>query len=132
MAERGPLPAGVVTKLSPRSVDETVSRLEELLAARALTLFAVIDHGGLAEQAGLTLRATKLVVFGSPQAGTPLMVAEPLVALDLPLKLLVWDDGGQTKVSYLAPSTLAGRYGLGEDMAARIAGIDLISDALVT
>lgn len=132
MAQRGPLPAGVVTKVSAHSVGETVAHFEHLLAARGLMLFAVIDHGGLAEEAGLTLRDMKLVLFGNPQAGTPLMAAEPLAALDLPLKILVWDDNGTTKVSYLAPSALVARYGQGEDMAARLAGIDALSDALVS
>ena len=74
-----------------------------------MKLFTVIDQSGEAEAAGLELRDTKLVIFGSPQAGTPVMVAAPLAALDLPLKVLVWEDGHQTKVSYMAPSELAAR-----------------------
>ena len=85
---------GVVTKTSPRSVSETVARLESLAEAKGLKLFAVIDHSGEAEKAGLALRDTKVVIFGSPQAGTPVMQAVPLTALDLPLKVLVWSDGG--------------------------------------
>jgi uncharacterized protein (DUF302 family) len=96
-----------------------------------LKLFAVIDHSGEARHAGLELRDTMVVLFGSPAAGTPVMVASPLAALDLPLKVLVWDDEGQTKVSYLDPAALAARYDLGPDYAGRLAGIHAITDALV-
>jgi uncharacterized protein (DUF302 family) len=96
-----------------------------------LKLFAVIDHSGEARHAGLELRDTMVVLFGGPAAGTPVMVASPLAALDLPLKVLVWDDEGQTKVSYLDPAALAARYGLGPDYAGRLAGIHAITDALV-
>ena len=123
--------AGVVTKVSPRSVADTVGRLLEATAARSLKVFAVIDHSGEAEANGLELRDTKLVIFGSPQAGTPVMVAAPLAALDLPLKILVWADGDETKISYTAPSALAARYGFGDELAARLAGIDAIADAIV-
>src|SRR5690349_7944188 len=119
----------IVTKLSPRPVAETVARLSDEIAARGLTLFAVIDHSGEARAAGLELRDTKLVIFGSPQAGTPVMEAAPLAALDLPLKALVWADGDQTKVSYTAPAALAARHGLSEALAARLAGIDRLTDA---
>jgi uncharacterized protein (DUF302 family) len=102
-----------------------------LLAARGLKLFAVIDHSGEAARAGLELRETKLVIFGSPEAGTPVMAAQPLAALDLPLRALVWDDGGQTQVSYTSPSALAARHGLAEELAARLSGIDAVTDAAV-
>jgi uncharacterized protein (DUF302 family) len=122
---------GTVTKLSPRSVAATVERLTELLLAKGMKLFAVIDQRAEAEQAGLELRETVLVMFGSPAAGTPVMDAAPLAALDLPLKVLVWDDGGQTKVTYTAPEALAARYGLSAELAARLAGIGPLTDALV-
>ena len=122
---------GLVTKKSPRSVPDTVSRLSELVAARGMKLFAVIDHSGEATAGGLDLRDTKVVVFGSPEAGTPVMAAEPLVALDLPLKVLVWDDRDQTKVTYTSPGGLAARYHLSDRLAARLAGIDALTDALV-
>jgi uncharacterized protein (DUF302 family) len=122
----------VVTKVSPRSVDETVARLSEIVAAKGLKLFAVIDHSGEATAAGLELRETKLVIFGSPATGTPVMDAAPLAALDLPLKALVWADGDQTKVSYAPPATLAARYGLSDELAARLAGIDAVTTAAVT
>jgi uncharacterized protein (DUF302 family) len=121
----------VITKLSPWSVADTVARLSAVVAARAMKVFAVIDHSGEAKAAGLALRDTRVVIFGSPQAGTPVMVSTPLAALDLPLKVLVWADGHQTKVSYTAPSELADRYGLSEALAASLAGIDPVTDTVI-
>jgi len=120
-----------VSKLSPRSVVDTVHRLTTLIAARNLTLFAVIDQRAAAATAGLDLRATTLVIFGSPAAGTAVMVAAPLAAVDLPLKVLIWDDGGQTTVSYYDPAALADRHHLSADLAARLSGIGPLTDALV-
>jgi uncharacterized protein (DUF302 family) len=96
-----------------------------------MKVFAVVDHSGEAAAAGLELRDTKLVIFGSPQAGTPVMEAAPLAALDLPLKVLVWADGDRTKVSYTAPEELAARYDLSAELAGRLAGIDALTDAVV-
>jgi uncharacterized protein (DUF302 family) len=121
----------VVTKTASGSVDDAVAKLSELLETRGLKLFAIVDHSGEARRIGLELRDTKVVIFGSPEAGTPVMQAVPLVALDLPLRLLIWDDGGQTKVSYTDPDALAARYHLGDEFAQRLAGIGPISDALV-
>jgi uncharacterized protein (DUF302 family) len=121
----------VVSKLSPRTVAETVSRLTGLISAKGLKLFAVIDQRAAAQEAGLDLRDTVLVIFGSPAAGTPVMSAVPLSALDLPLKVLVWDDEGQTTVSYAAPAAVGARYGLSGDLTARLAGVDPLTDALV-
>ena len=123
--------AGVVTKASPRPVPDTVNRLTEMVEGKGIKVFAVIDHSGEAEHVGLQLRDTKLVVFGSPKAGTPVMVAAPLTALDLPLKILVWDDDGQTRVSYTAPETLAARYDLSDELVAALAVIGPLTDALV-
>ncbi len=123
--------AEVITKPSPRSVTDTVARLSGLVSAKGLKLFAVIDHSGEAASSGLELRETKVLIFGNPMAGTPVMIAAPLAALDLPLKVLVWDDAGQTRVSYTAPSVLAARYGLSDELAGRLAGIDPLTDALV-
>jgi uncharacterized protein (DUF302 family) len=123
--------AGLVIKLSPRSVTETVARLSDLLASKGLKQFAVVDHSGEAAANGLALRDTKVVIFGSPGAGTPVMQAAPLAALDLPLKVLIWDDGGQTRVCYWSPSELARRYGLSDELARRLVGIDAVTDALV-
>src|SRR5580704_11719667 len=122
----------VTTKVSPRSVAATVSRLTGILSAKGMKVFAVIDQSEEARQAGLRLRDTTLVIFGNPAAGTPVMDAAPLAALDLPLKVLIWDDAGDTKVSYYAPATLAARHHLSADLAARLAAVDPITDALVT
>src|ERR671918_2924594 len=121
----------MITKTSPRSVDDTVSRMAELLEAKGVKLFAVIDHSGEAEAVGRALRNTKVVIFGTPIAGTPVMAAVPLAALDLPLKVLVWDDGGETKLAYAAPTELAARYDLSDELAARLAAVDVITDAVI-
>jgi uncharacterized protein (DUF302 family) len=122
---------GVTTKVSPRSFADTVARLKELLAEKNVKLFSVIDQRAEARGAGLDLRDTTLVIFGNPAAGTPVMDAAPLSALDLPLKVLIWDDAGQTKVSYYAPATLAARHHLSADLASRLGAVDPITDALV-
>ncbi len=121
----------IVTKLSPRPVAGTVSKLTGMISAKGMKLFAVIDQSAEARQVGLTLRETTLVIFGSPAAGTPVMAAAPLSALDLPLKVLVWDDEGQTKVSYYAPAALAARHHLSPEVAGNLAGINALTDALV-
>ena len=121
----------MVTKSSPWSVAETVSRLAEEVTARGMKLFAVINHSGEAEASGLELRDTKVLIFGSPLGGTPVMVAAPLAALDLPLKVLVWADGDQTKLSYTGPAELAARYGLSDELAGRLAAIDAVTDAVI-
>jgi uncharacterized protein (DUF302 family) len=121
----------VVTKLSPLTVADTTSKLTGMIAAKGMKLFAVIDQAAEAREVGLTLRETILVMFGSPAAGTPVMVASPLSALDLPLKVLIWSDEGQTKVSYNAPAALAARHHLGPEVAGNLAGINGLTDALV-
>jgi uncharacterized protein (DUF302 family) len=121
----------ITTKVSPRPVPATVSRLTGILSAKGLRVFAVIDQAAEAGQAGLELRETVLVLFGNPAAGTPVMAAAPLAALDLPLKVLIWDDDGQTKVTYYGPAALAARYDLSPDLAANLAAIDPLTDALV-
>ncbi|MDP9165513.1 MAG: DUF302 domain-containing protein [Actinomycetota bacterium] len=121
----------VVTKKSPWTVGETVRRLSDEVAARNMKVFATIDHSGEAHHAGLDLRDTTVVIFGSPEAGTPVMVAAPLAALDLPLKVLIWTDGDTTKISYTAPRVLASRYRLTQDLAGRLAGIDAVTDAVI-
>jgi uncharacterized protein (DUF302 family) len=123
--------AWLVTKQSPTSVADTVARLSSIAEAKGLKVFAVVDHSGEAASAGLELRDTKVVIFGSPAAGTPVMAAHPLAALDLPLKVLVWDDDGQTKLTYTAPDELARRYGLSDELSARLAGIGPLTDAAV-
>ena len=121
----------ITTKLSPRSVTETVSRLTGILAEKGLKVFDVIDQRAEAMKVGMDLRETTLVLFGNPAAGTPVMVAAPLSALDLPLKVLIWDDAGQTKVTYYGPAALAARYGLNADLTAKLAAIDPLTDALI-
>ena len=123
--------SGTTTKLSPLSVQDTVSRLTELVTSKGMRVFAVIDQSAEASSVGLSLRETILVLFGSPTAGTPVMEASPLAALDLPLKILVWDDEAQTKVTFVAPQVLAARYGLSPELGQRLAGIEPLTDALV-
>jgi uncharacterized protein (DUF302 family) len=122
--------AGIVTRNSPRTVAGTVTRLTGILGTKGVKVFAVIDQAAEARQAGLELRQTVLVIFGNPAAGTPVMAAVPLAALDLPLKMLIWDDAGQTKVSYYPAATLAARHNLDPELAQRLA-IAPLADALV-
>ena len=117
----------VVTKLSRESVAATVAELTSMITAKGMRLFAVIDQAAEGRQAGLTLRETVLVIFGSPQAGTPVMAASPLAALDLPLKVLIWADEGQTKVSYYAAAALA----VSHHLTASLVGVNALTDALV-
>jgi uncharacterized protein (DUF302 family) len=121
----------VTTKASPGSVAATVERFRGLLQAKGIRIFAVIDQRDEASKAGLELRDTVLVIFGDPKAGTPVMVASPMTALDLPLKVLCWDDDGETKVSYESPASFSRRHHLSPDLAAKLAGIDALTDALV-
>ena len=124
--------ADIVTKLSPQSVHDTAAKLTALITAKGMKLFAVIDQAAEARQVGLTLRETTLVIFGSPQAGTPVMAASPLAALDLPLKVLIWADGDQAKVSYYSPAAVAASHHLTADLAAGLSGINALTDALVS
>jgi uncharacterized protein (DUF302 family) len=123
--------AGIVTKISPRPVADTVARFTDILGAKGVKIFDVIDQAAAAREAGLELRGTTLVIFGNPAAGTPVMAAAPLAALDLPLKVLIWDDAGQTKVTYYSPDELAARYQLGADLAGNLAAINPLTDALI-
>ena len=123
---------GIVTKPSKHTIAETLERLENVIQSKGLTIFARIDHSGEAERVGLSMQDAKLLIFGSPKAGTPVMVASPLLALDLPLKALVWKDKeGQVMVSYNSVTYLTNRYNLPVDLTKNIAGIDaLIESAL--
>ena len=121
-----------ITKDSPWPVAETIARLTELITQRGIMIFATIDQRAAARDAGLELRDTVLIIFGNPAAGTPVMDAYPLAALDLPLKLVVWDDHGHTRVSYLTPAALAARYALPESLAAPLAAIDQLTDAALS
>jgi uncharacterized protein (DUF302 family) len=122
---------GVVTKLSPLSVADTAAKLTGIIAAKGVKLFDVIDQAAEARQVGLTLRDTVLVIFGNPAAGTPVMAASPLSALDLPLKVLIWSDNGQTMVSYYAPAALAARHHIGPELVGNLAAVNALTDALV-
>jgi uncharacterized protein (DUF302 family) len=113
---------GLLQATSPYTVDETVNRLESVLADRGVQVFAVVDHSGEAEKVGMKMRPTKLVIFGNPKGGTPVMVAAPTLAIDLPLKALVWEDeNGKVWVSYNSPEYLQQRHGVPEDLIKNIA-----------
>ena len=110
------------------SVDETVERLKNILQSKGITLFAVIDHSGEARKLGMTMPATKLLIFGNPQAGTPLMLASPTSAIDLPLKVLVADDGnGQVTVSWNDPAYLQSRHGFPAELIGNIAAVETLA-----
>ncbi|MGA8841932.1 MAG: DUF302 domain-containing protein [Candidatus Aquilonibacter sp.] len=117
------------TKKSRHSFADTVMQLSKAIGAGGNTIFATIDQAAAAQGVGMTLRPTTLIVFGNPKGGTPLMDAFPLVALDLPLKLLVWEEGRSVNVSYVPMSEIASRYGV-SGMDARIDAMDHALDAL--
>jgi uncharacterized protein (DUF302 family) len=116
---------GMVTIPSHQSVNDTVKKLEEILQAKGVKLFALVDHSGEAEKAGLEMRPTKLLILGNPKAGTPLMIASPSIAIDLPLKILVWEDGdGKVWISYNSPAYLQARHGLPAELVQNIAVVE--------
>ena len=113
---------GIVTIPSRHSAEQTVQRLEDILHAKGVKLFALVDHSGEAEKAGLQMRPTKLLIFGNPKGGTPVMIAAPSIAIDLPLKILVWEDAeGKVWISYNAPAYLQQRHGLPQELVQNIA-----------
>jgi len=119
---------GIVDKPSNHSVDETVAKLKSILQAQGVTLFALVDHSGEAERAGLAMRPTKLLIFGSPKAGTPLMLAAPSIAIDLPLKILVWEnDQGKVWVSYNSSDYLKERHGLPQELVKNISAVETLA-----
>jgi uncharacterized protein (DUF302 family) len=119
---------GIINKPSSHSVDQTVEKLKGILQAKAVTLFAVVDHSGEAEKAGLKMRPTKLLIFGNPKAGTPLMQASPLSAIDLPLKILIWEDGqGKVWISYNSPEYLEQRHDLPHNLLPNIAVVEALA-----
>jgi len=123
---------GLAQVASKYTVDETVQRLQSILAQKGLQLFALVDHSGEAEKAGMKMRPTKLLIFGSPKAGTPVMVAAPTLAIDLPLKALVWqDENGKVWVSYNSPEYLQQRHGVPEGLVKNIAGAAALVAAAV-
>jgi uncharacterized protein (DUF302 family) len=123
---------GVVNLRSPYTVANTLQRLESIIAAKGLTIFALVDHSGEAEKVNLTMPPTKLLLFGSPKAGTPLMIASPSLALDLPLKALVWQAAdGAVWLSYNSPEFLQQRHNIPEALIQNIAGIRAICEQAV-
>ncbi len=119
---------GIINKSSKHSVDETLGKLQAILQARGIAVFALIDHSGEAEKVGMKMRPTKLLIFGNPKGGTPLMLAAPSIAIDLPLKILVWqDDQGKVWVSYNSPEYLAERHGLSPNLTQNIAFIETLA-----
>ncbi len=116
--------SGIKDVSSHYSVPETLTRLQLILKEKGMTVFALVDHSGEAEKAGLAMRPTQLLIFGSPKGGTPLMVAAPRLAIDLPLKALAWqDEQGQVWLSYNSPEYLQQRHGFPPDLLKNIAGI---------
>jgi uncharacterized protein (DUF302 family) len=115
---------GLIHLVSKYSVDESLQRLERLLQERGITIFACIDHSGEAQKVGLGMRPTKLLIFGSPKGGTPLMQASPTLAIDLPLKALFWqDDDGKVRLTYNDPMYLQQRHGFPAELLPNIAGV---------
>jgi uncharacterized protein (DUF302 family) len=119
---------GIVHKPSNHSVDETLRKLQELLKAKGVSVFALIDHSGEAEKVGMQMPPTKLLIFGNPKGGTPLMLAAPSIAIDLPIKILVAEDGqGKVWVSYNSPMYLAERHGVPQNLLQNLAFVDSLA-----
>jgi uncharacterized protein (DUF302 family) len=123
---------GIVNKPSNHSVDETLRKLQDLLETKGIAIFALVDHSGEAKKVGLQMPNTKLLIFGNPKGGTPLMLATPSIAIDLPLKILIWEDEqGQSWVSYNDPQYLAERHGLPQNLVQNIAFVETLAASIV-
>ena len=123
---------GIVSTASPYSVEETVKHLEALLEAKGITIFARVDHSGEAAKAGMEMHPTKLLIFGSPKAGTPVMLAAPSAALDLPLKALVWEDvGAKVWITYNDPEYLQKRHNIPADLVKNLAAAGTLTQKAV-
>jgi uncharacterized protein (DUF302 family) len=119
---------GLVDKLSHHSVEQTVEKLKGILQSKGVTLFAIVDHSGEAEKVGMKMRPTKLLIFGNPKAGTPLMQVAPSVAIDLPLKILIWEDeAGKVWASYNSPEYLQARHGIPQSLMQNITVIEALA-----
>jgi uncharacterized protein (DUF302 family) len=119
---------GIIHIPSNHSVDQTVEKLRGILQAKGVTLFALIDHSGEAEKAGMRMRPTRLLIFGSPKAGTPVMLAAPSIAIDLPLKILIWEDSrGKVWISYNSPAYLQERHGVPQDLLQNISVVETLA-----
>jgi len=120
--------SGIVDIPAKHSVDETAAKLKAILQAKGIMLFALVDHSGEAEKVGMKMPNTKLLIFGNPKAGTPLMLAAPSTAIDLPLKILVWEDrAGKTQVSYNSAEYLQQRHGFPADLVQNIAAVAVLA-----
>jgi uncharacterized protein (DUF302 family) len=119
---------GIVEIPSTHSVDEAVEKLKGILTAKGVTLFALVDHSGEAEKVGMKMPPTKLLIFGNPKGGTPLMLAAPSTAIDLPLKILIRQDNeGKTWISYNTPEFLRVRHNIPEDLIKNIAVVEALA-----
>jgi len=119
---------GIIDVPSNHSVDETVEKLNGILNAKGVTLFALVDHSCEAEKVGMKMRPTKLLIFGSPKAGTPVMLAAPSIAIDLPLKVLVWEDSsGKVWVSYNSPDYLQERHDVPDELMQNISLVETLA-----
>ena len=120
---------GLINLESHHSTDETVERLKAILDSKGVTLFALVDHSGEAEKVSMKMPPTKLLIFGSPKAGTPLMLAAPSIAIDLPLKILVWEDtSGKVWISWNSPEYLRDRHNLPEELLKNIAVVGALAN----
>ncbi|MGA8570065.1 MAG: DUF302 domain-containing protein [Candidatus Binataceae bacterium] len=119
---------GIIDKPGNHSVDETAEKLQAILRAKGIALFALVDHSGEAAKVGMKMRPTKLLIFGNPKAGTPLMQASPSIAIDLPLKILIWEDAaGKVWVSYNSSTYLRERHHLPEELERNIAVVETLA-----
>jgi uncharacterized protein (DUF302 family) len=124
---------GIVNKPSNHSVDETLRKLQDLLETKGIAIFALVDHSGEAKKVGMQMPNTKLLIFGNPKGGTPLMLATPSIAIDLPLKILIWEDEqGKSWVSYNDPQYLAERHGLPQNLVQNIAFVETLAASIAT
>jgi uncharacterized protein (DUF302 family) len=122
---------GLIHKPSKHSVDETMGKLQAILQTKGVAVFALIDHSGEAAKVGMEMHPTKLLIFGNPKGGTPLMLAAPTIAIDLPLKILIWeDDQGKVLVSYNSPEYLAERHGLPQHLVQNIAFVETLAASI--
>ena len=124
-----PIPDSGLTNLpARRSVEETISKLKQILEQNGVTTFALIDHSGEAAKIGMKMRPTKLLIFGNPKAGTPVMLAAPTSAIDLPLKILIWEDAqGKVWVTYNSPAYLKERHNLPSEVLPNISVIETLA-----
>jgi uncharacterized protein (DUF302 family) len=123
--------SGLIHLSIGHSVDEAISKLKRILAEKEVTLFTVIDHSGEATKVGMKMRPTKLAIFGNPKAGTPIMLASPNSAIDLPLKILIWeDDHGKVWVTYNSPAYLQQRHNLPPEVLPNISAIEVLANAV--